>query len=648
MKEVITSCTCDCPDTCSIIATVSGGKVTRIQGNPDFEVTRGFLCPKSAGFLKRVFSPERVLYPLRKEGSGWKRIGWDEAADVIAEKIEVALRQAGPLSLFYFREGGSLAALKSVNERFFNLLGGATFATGSLCGGAGIAGQTRDFGLRTAHDPFDLLNSSLIVIWGRNPAWTNVHLVPILKEARRHGTRLVLIDPVRTATADFVDVHVAPVPGTDGWLAAGMAKTLAEEGLIDRGFLARHTLGAERFLAEVDGADLRVISQITGVSIEQIRELAILYGNAKPAAVVGGWGLQRRRHGAATYRMIDALGALTGNIGVSGGGVSHGMDEMRWFDKGVRLSGRGAVRREIPKPRTGRGLLEATDPAIRVAIVTAGNPLNQCPNTETVRQAFATVDFVVVMDMFMTDTARAADIVLPATHFLQERDVLGSYWHNFVMPVNVAQARLGEEKTDLEAFALIGKRLALDPDLRDDPDPYLESLIRPLEREGITLKTVMDGPVRPPSAVDVPFRDGHLPTASGRFEFVGEITLPETTESREYPYHLISPHPAERSHSQLAEGFMRTLPTVYVPVEVASRCGLTEGARVSVETPQGALGCITSITASLRQDTLVIHEGWWEHLGGSVNRLTPDSLSDAGLSATYNDVMCRIVKAKDL
>ncbi|MFH1311674.1 MAG: molybdopterin-dependent oxidoreductase [Candidatus Eisenbacteria bacterium] len=643
MKEVITSCTCDCPDTCSIIAKISGDRVKGIRGNPDFKLTGGSLCLKSAGFLKRVFSPERILHPLLKQGSVWKRVSWDHAADVVAGKIEQALGRFGPLSLFYYKDGGSLAALKSVNERLFNLLGGATFATGSLCGGAGIAGQTLDFGLRTAHDPSDLLNSGQILIWGRNPAWTNVHLVPILKEAKRRGIRLVLIDPVRTATADLVDEHVGLVPGTDMWLAAGMAKVLERFGLIDGDFVGRCTNGSAGFLAAVERLDLDACSEVTGVTTHKIAELASRYALTRPAAILGGWGIQRRRNGARTYRMLDALGALTGNIGVRGGGVNHGMDEMRWFDKRVRLVERAGISRAIPRPETGKGLIEAADPPIEVAVVSGANPLNQCPNTNLVRKAFAGIDFVVVLDMFMTDTAQAADMVLPTTHFLQERDIVGSYWHNFVMPVNVAQPRLGEEKTDLEIFSLIAGRLGLGQEFGGDPDPYLDSLISPLKREGLTLNTIMEGPVRPAGAVDVPFSDGKFPTESSRFEFVREIARPEMGEPDDYAYHLISPHPKERSHSQLADGFSHRLPAVHISSETAETNGLRDGDNVGVETPQGRLDCVAVISDAVRPDTVVIYEGWWERLGGSVNRLTSDRVSDKGLSATYNDLKCRLI-----
>jgi anaerobic selenocysteine-containing dehydrogenase len=643
LKQVITSCTCDCPDTCSIVATVEGGRVTWLRGNPEFEITRGFLCRKSHTFLRRVFSPNRVLHPLRRSGSGWERMTWTDAAGLVAAKIEDAIREAGPEAVFYFSDAGSIAALKHVNERFFNLLGGGTFASGSLCGGAGIAGQAADFGLRTSHDPADLANSRMILIWGRNPAWTNVHLVPLLREARRRGVYTVLIDPLRTATASLCDLHISPAPGSDGYLALGMARVLRDENLIDMDFLARHTEGSEGFLEAAGAYTLDRIGEITGVTPSAIKELAVKYGTTKPAAILAGWGVQRRRNGANTYRLIDALGALTANIGVPGGGVSHGMDEARWFDKGVMLRERGRVRRYIPRPRVGRGLLEARDPAVKVAVVSGANPVTQCPSSDTVREALQRVAFVVVLDMFMTDTALLADVVLPTTHFLQERDMLGSYWHNYVMPVNVAQPRLGEEKTDLEILALLAERLGLGSEFPAGPERYLEEMARPLIARGISLDEIARGPLRSPDAVDVPFQGGSFPTPSGRFRFVAGIAERSPRDEGAYPYALISSHPQARTHSQLTGTEASMTPEVYLAPVVGARHGLVDGDKVTVESPHGTLTCRVVLTDMVGPGTVLIYEGWWERLGGSVNRLTSDELSDMGESATYYDVRCRLV-----
>jgi anaerobic selenocysteine-containing dehydrogenase len=643
-KQVITSCTCDCPDTCSILAEVDGGRVTGLKGNSDFKHTAGFLCKKARGFLTRVFSPERVLHPMRREGSSWREIPWPDAIDLLAGKMSEALEKHGPLSVFYFQDSGSIAALKNMNDRLFNLLGGATFTSGSLCGGAGIAGQTCDFGHRTAHDPEDFLNSKVIILWGRNPAVTNLHLMPVLKRAREAGCRIVLIDPVATETSRFADQHIKIAPGSDAMLAIGITKLLLEGGCGESEFVKCCTSGFARYVKATRDIGLDEVSRETGVAADDIRELAGYCCHNRPVAIIGGWGLQRRRNGAITYRYLDALGAVLGSIGVGGGGVSHGMDEMRWFDLSLSLSDAPAARRFIPRPQVGKGILSAIDPGIEVAIVTGANPVSQCPNTNLVKKAFEEVPFVAVSDLFMTDTAALADLVLPSTHFLQERDILGSYWHNFVMPVNPAQPRLGEEKSDLEVMHLLADRLGVGADFPEDPDFYLRQIVSPLKGEGAGLDDLMRGPYRPASAVDVPFEGGRFMTPSGKFEFVDSIPA-GIDASPGYPYWLITPHPAGSIHSQTADVTVERVPEVHVSSATAAACGLAHGDAAVVRTEQGSLKCSVVVGGEVRDDTVLIYEGGWDRLGGTVNRLTPDTLSDGGNSATYYDVRCGLERA---
>ena len=468
--------------------------------------------------------------------------------------------------------------------------------------------------------------------------------MPVLKEAKKSGCRIVLIDPVATETSRLVDEHLKIAPGTDALLAIGLTRVLLEGGCGEADFIKSYTSGFTRYLKATSGIGLDRVSRETGLSESEIRDLAMYCCANRPVAIVGGWGIQRRRNGAITYRYLDALGAVLGSIGVPGGGVSHGMDEMRWFDLDVTLGEKPAERRFIPKPQTGKGILSAIDPPIEVAVVTGANPVNQCPNTQLVRKAFEAIPFVVVADMFMTDTAVLADLFLPTTHFLQERDMLGSYCHNYVMPVNPAQPKLGEEKSDLEVMHLLAERLGVGADFPGEPEFYLEKMIAPLKAEGAGLDELMQGPYRPPSAVDVPFADRKFMTPSGKFEFVDTLPAP-LDESSEYPYWLISPHPAGSIHSQLRDVSEDRPPEVHISPAAAGAHGLSDGDPALVKTATGELVCRAVIGRDVRDDTVIIYEGTWDRLGGTVNRLTPDTLSDGGTSATYYDVKCSIGRA---
>jgi anaerobic selenocysteine-containing dehydrogenase len=276
-------------------------------------------------------------------------------------------------------------------------------------------------------------------------------------------------------------------------------------------------------------------------------------------------------------------------------------------------------------------------------VVAGGNPVCQCPDTNRVREAFMKTPFVIVMDMLMTDTAAVADLVLPSTHFLQEQDVVASYWHNYLMPVNPAQGRLGEERTDLETFAAIGRKLGVGDMLTDDPEHYLEAMLRPLEGEGLTLEAVRRGPIRPRGAVDVPFAGRNFQTPTGRFRFVVYVSERAGRDDG-YPFHLISSHPHDRNHSQLSGVEGERMSVVRMARAAAEELGMGDGDGVEVETRHGGLHCTVNLSDALREDTVLIYEGWWDRLGGSVNRLTGDELSDMGESATFYDARCRIVK----
>jgi anaerobic selenocysteine-containing dehydrogenase len=393
------------------------------------------------------------------------------------------------------------------------------------------------------------------------------------------------------------------------------------------------------------GVSVEKAAQVTGVSVSAIKELGELYSASRPAAILAGWGLQRHRRGAYTYRLLDALAALAGNIGVSGGGVSHGMDENRWFDGSVTLTDRRRFFREIPKPQTGRGLLEAVEPSIELGIVSGGNPVVQCPDSQKVREAFGRLGFLTVIDSFMTDTAAEADLVLPTTHFLQEEDVVGSYWHNMVQPVKPVVGRLGEEKTDLEIFAALAARVGLGESFPADPAGFLKQLVSPLAEEGTGLERIAEGPVKPASAVNVPFEKGAFPTPSGRFQFVDAVQITENLTDADYPYHLITPHPHSRNHSQLPGEFRPRPVEVLLSPTTARKMGVDEGDALCVESRRGRLKGVTCISGSPRDDTVVVFEGTWESLGGSANRLTSDRLTDMGLSATYFDTACRLRRA---
>jgi anaerobic selenocysteine-containing dehydrogenase len=498
--KIYTSCTLDCPDGCGIIAHVTDGKVVKLEGHSNHEFTRGYLCAKTYRFPRTLYSEERRLHPLRREGDSidapWKRIGWDEALDLIADRIKGFVSESNPLSIMHYQRTGSWGATKKLGHRFWNLLGGVTTASGSLCSGAARAGQKLDFGERLGHDPSDIINSKLVLLWGRNPLATNLHVVPLLKEVRENGGRVVLIDPVKSESATICDAHLQPRVATDAAFAMALAKIIISEELYDTGFVRDHTSGYERFVNLLSQHSLADLSAECGLSIEQLQAFARDYATTKPASILLGWGLNKYVNSAEVFRCVDALAALCGQVGIPGGGVTHGFNTQRNFDKSVEAGDKVRFRREIPEPLLGRGLLDAQDPPVRMMFVNGGNPVNQSPNSNLVAKAFRALDFVVVVDSFLTDTADYAHVFLPTTMFLEEEDVLVSWGHNIIGGVNPTVAPRGETRSDMWIFQQLALRLGFGEDMAGSPREWLKRILAPLESHGVNVDERADGALR--------------------------------------------------------------------------------------------------------------------------------------------------------
>ncbi|MBI4733403.1 MAG: molybdopterin-dependent oxidoreductase, partial [Rubrobacteridae bacterium] len=532
-QKIITTCTMDCPDNCGITAHVSCDKVVALAGIREHEITGLLLCRKSSKFIERVYSKERVLKPLKKVDGQWAEVSWDDALDEIAGKIKEVIEKYGSTAILHYQSAGSLAALKMLNKRFFNLLGGVTEASGSLCGGAATKGQTLDFGKRACHDPLDHRNSRLIILWGRNPVETNLHLVPILKAAQSKGAKVVLIDPLATDTVKFSDKHIKPTPGMDGYLAIGIAKMILDSGKYNKAFVERYCNNFEGFKRLVNSYSIRQLSKLSGVPADEIKMLSEMYGQIKPAAIICGWGLQRYQWGAELFRLIDALGAITGNIGISGGGVSHAKDGFEFFDMDLKGKNFAKQTREIAKPLLAIELLKLNEPPINIAFINGANPVSQSPNATGVRQALSGIETMVVFEQFMTDTAQIADYVLPVTTFLEETDVVASYWHNMVGLVNRVIEPRGEARSDLQIYQALASRLGIEDKMRGTPEEWIEKAIAPLTFHKINIDTLkIHGHKRVPDAAMVPFENRKFETDSERMNLIQEFNAAHFTNRK--------------------------------------------------------------------------------------------------------------------
>jgi len=594
------ACPLDCFDLCGLIATVDSGRVARIQGDPDHPVKRGKVCIKGKRLLERLYHPERLQTPLLKKGGNWLPISWDAALERIAAQLARIRSESGSAAVLHYSDAGYGGIAKTADRLFFNHFGGVTVPKGSLCWAAGLAAQAYDFGVARGHHPEDIARAETILLWSRNPVYTNMHLVGFVNQARRNGAKVILIDPLKSASAGIAGLHIPVKPGSDGALALGMCKIIIENGWEDADFIKRHVVGYEAFHDYLTNLSLQAVQEATGVDGSRLSQLTETYACGGPASIVIGYGLQRYANGGNTVRCIDALGALTGNIGTSGGGVNYANKYMAHYLKGELAASEHAVlhQRVFSLPRFSEFLETATDPPIRSIFITKANPLVQMPDTNRTVAAFSDVDFKVVIDMFMTDTARHADIVLPCTSILEEEDIIVTsmfspclnYSHPAVKP---PAGVIGE----FEVFRRLAKKMELTgyPDI--DQVEYLKRAVKPLEKTfGITWETIRNTYVTLPGN-RIPWQDGKFLTPSGKYELYSEKALADghapmpvlvepTSPPADYPLRLLTPHARQSMHSQHF-AFTDAIPSVHLSPVTASAHGLQVDQRARLSSPAG-------------------------------------------------------------
>ncbi|MEO5727564.1 MAG: molybdopterin-dependent oxidoreductase, partial [Byssovorax sp.] len=583
IHTVRTACTRDCPDACQIIATVEDGKILRIKGDPTHPVTRGFLCYRTDHYLERQqYSPERLTRPLIRKNGVLEPASWDEALDLVARKLAEARTEHGAESVFHYQSGGSLGLMKLLNGHFFEHFGPITKKIGDICSGAGDAAQLADMGREDAHDLEDLQNSRAIVLWGKNVSETGVHLIPHLKAARARGVPIIQIDPVHNAqTRKLSDRHYAPAPGSDGFLALGIARVLLDEGWAHPD-AASWCDNFEEFTALVRRHTVAEWAALSQLSVEDVRAIAELYGKSKPAALFVGWGLARRLHGSATVRLLDALGALTGNIGLPGGGVSYYFQRRGGFDTSFIKRPENAGARTFLEPILGEELLSA-NPRVRVAILDNGNPVSQLPDSKKVAEGLSSVDFLVVLDPFLTDTAELAHVVLPTTTMLEEHDVVGAYGHHYIQLAQPVVAPPEGVLSDLAIYQALAERLGFGEAMKGSAESWIDRYIAPMAKHGITREALAKGGLRKPEAPRVLYEDRRFPTPTGRFRLITDFPAAPPALEDGYPLHLLSISTYRNQSSQISRAAQEETPSITLHPDAAR--GHEEGSLARLVSP---------------------------------------------------------------
>ena len=663
---VLGTCHHDCPDTCGWVVTVEDGRAVKMRGNPDHPYSRGELCPKVNRFLERVYHPDRVLHPLIRvgaKGAGeFRQASWGEALDLVAGRLGAVIEEHGGEAVVPWGDAGTQGLLQmSYLDQYFFAGIGASRQVDSLCGAAAGAGLAGTYGQRHSADPMDVRFAELVLLWGTNTRLTNRHLWAFIEEARSNGARVVVIDPIRTITAQSADWFIQPLPGTDVALMLGMMHVLIRDDLIDHDYVAEHALGFEELAEHVSSWTPQRAAEACGLEASQVEELARAYGATQKTFIRTLIGAEHHEHGAMFFRALGCLPVLTGAWRHRGGGLSRSVSV--WSETAVDSSVVEVDRptRAVSMNRLGEAL---TDPGMGVhaLIVWNGNPLVSVPNAAATRSGLEREDlFTVVSEQFLTDTALYADVIFPATTQIEQVDMVPSWGHLYLGWNHPAIEPLGESVPNSELWRRLARAMGVvhpvfemsDEDLlrRALPEVDLELL----QKQGFTRLDL-------PEEL-LPYENGGFGTPDGKAHLfsqtlanAGHDPLPTYTpavegpgseQSRTYPLSLLTPKNHVRFLNTTYSGHhgdKEKAPGFEIDPADASERGIAEGDLVRVFNRRGSLELPARISDRLRPGLCAIPWGWW---GAEVNAnaLTNDAPSDWGGGVAFYDTLVEAVRA---
>ena len=691
MQETVhAACPHDCPDACATLITIEDGRATRIQGDPEHPVTRGFLCGKVAKYLDRVYAPDRVLYPMRRiaakgtHGDGvFRRISWDEALDEIAARLKTISAEFGPEAVLPYSYGGNCGVLNnaSMDRRFFHRLGASQLHR-SICSEAGGQAMISIYGRKIGTEPEQFRHSKYIIAWGANIHGNNIHLWPFIEEARRDGAKLVVIDPYRTRTAGVADWHIPINPGTDVALALGMLHIIVREGWHDADYIAQYAEGFDELQKRLPEYTPERVAQWTGIAKEDIERLARGYATTRPAVIRLNYGIQRVQNGGAAVRAVCMLPVITGSWKEIGGGLqlstSGGFQLNRAALEMPELMHKSPLQRAtrtINMVELGKALTALDDPPIEALVVYNSNPAAVCPDENAVRRGLMRNDlFTVVHEQFFTDTTDFADVVLPATTFFEQKDLVSAYGHYYLQVSHRAIAPLGECKSNVDLFRELALRMGFDDAcFRDSVEAMIDTALSSgaPQLAGLTRERLEGDPyVRLNLTGEgngnawLPFAHGFLtPTGKARLydealiahgmDPVASFVAPEesrhTAAAQRYPLELL----ARKADNFLNSTFVN-LPTVQkmeprqhdleISTEDARPRGIVEGDRVRVYNDRGEVFLRARVDGAVQPGVVGARLGWAKlsNAGDGINVLTSARLTDLGGGATFYSTLVEV------
>ena len=645
VTQAVTACPLDCPDTCSLHATIETGsdgkrRLIAVDAGPGNPMTNGWICAKVKGHADRVHGKDRVLTPLIRtgvKGSGtFRQASWDEALDLVASRIRTATNRSGAGSVvpYLYNSSAGLLAAGGLGPELWRQLGAANVVHTICAFTAGLA-RSEMYGGMLSADPNDVVHAKLVVVWGANPTVANTHFGPLVNQATKAGARLVVIDPRRTAMAARADVHLAVRPGTDVVLALAIARVMHQEGLLATEFLANHVDGLDEYLAAADPWTLDRASQTCGIEADEIAAFAREFATTRPVFLRMGWGLERNRNGGSGCKAVLALPLLAGHFGELGSGVMLSVSGASPVNVGAIHSPDDPNRRQVNQNSLGQELLGTARP-IEVLFVQGSNPVVMNPDQAAVLQGILREElFTVVHDQVLTDTARYADVVLPATTHFEADDLAGSYGGYVLQRMPAVIDRVGESRTNDEVSAALAERLGL-----NGFDGGSSSLLARVLPEGL----LDDGPLSlRPDGGTIQFIHT-FPTFAGNrarlFDPESEVPVPAYRAWQPvYPLTMLSPATARTISSMFGERGDQPIVVSLHPDDALAR-HVAEGDEVEVFNELGMIIANATIDGSVRPGVCSLPKGnWLRDFQGTfgVNVLVPATLSDLGAGACFND-----------
>jgi anaerobic selenocysteine-containing dehydrogenase len=666
MEQRQSACPLDCPDVCGLTVTVEAGRVTAVDGDRRGPITDGFICGKVRKVADRLYGEDRVLAPLVRagaKGSGqWRTASWDEALALVASRLDEIRRTDGGEAILPYHYGGSNGWLTegALATRLFRRLGASrcerTFcAAASMAAGRGLYGAMPGIALE------DYEHARLIVLWGVNPSATGIHLVPVIERAREAGAKLVVVDPRRTPLARRADLHLAIRPGADLPVALAAIHAMFERGHADHAFLDRHATGADELRRRAARWSIAEAAEVAGIEARELDQFVELYAGSSPAAIRIGWGLERNRNGGGATAAILALPAVCGKLGVRGGGYTLSNGDARW-----RMSSETAIGEPVPATRSFNmsdlpgAVRDLRDPPVRCVFVYNCNPVATAPDQRGVIEQLSREDvFVVVHEQVMTDTAQLADVVLPATAFLEHRDLRRGYGAMRLYDIQPAVAPHGEARSNNQLFGALLERLGLvrEGDAMTDDELVARTLEASPHGGELAAQLAERGMAEPPEgARPIPFVEVFPDTPDSKIRLVPEALDREAPGGLyayrpdpgtvEFPLALISPALSTQISSTFGE--LRRAPGALElsPDDAAAR-GIADGDRVRVWNALGEVRCLVRISPEVRPGVCVLPKGLWrKHTenGHTSNALIPAVFADLAGQATFNDARVEVAK----